>query len=176
MYVQTSRLGASQICWLSNLALFDLDIKYSAGKSNQAADALSWQPENPNSASESSDEKEEWETISYEMVWQILDHHLDSTKLPYNVKFEVQTNIPDTKVVNVSLGFSKVNLIDVQLNEVKLFDSISPCQMAENQKRDTQLSHVYEYVANNCKPKLSKTHYVRSKPIRQYFFSMIGYH
>ena len=29
-YVHTSRLGASQICWLSDLALFDFDIKYCA--------------------------------------------------------------------------------------------------------------------------------------------------
>ena len=41
-YVHTSRLGASQICWLSDLALFDFDIKYCVGKCNQAADALSW--------------------------------------------------------------------------------------------------------------------------------------
>ena len=165
-YIQTSRLGTSQICWLSELTLFNFDIKYHAGKSNQAADALSWQPENSNSSSESSDEEEEWETISYDMVCQILDHHLDSTKLPYNVKYEVQTDIADVEVANVSLGFSQVNLIDVQLNKVKLFDSIFPSQMAEYQKRDTQLSLVYEYMASNHKPKLSKIHHVRSKPIR----------
>ena len=59
--------------------LFGFDISYHMGKSNQAADALSQQPENPDSSSESSDEEDEWETISYEMVCQILDHHLDST-------------------------------------------------------------------------------------------------
>ena len=122
IYVHTSRLGASQIHWLSNLVLFDFDIRYCVGKSNQAADALSWWPENPNSSSESSDEEEEWETISYEMVCQILDHHLDSTKLPYSVKYEVQTNIADVEVANVSLGLNQVNLIDIQLNEVKLFN------------------------------------------------------
>ena len=132
------------------------------GKSNQVADALSWWPENPNSSSESSDEEEEWETISYEMVCQILDHHLDSTKLPYSVKYEVQTNITNVEVATVSLGLNQANLIDVQLNEVKLFDSISPNQMAEYQKRDTQLSIVYEYIASNHKSKLSEIHHVRS--------------
>ena len=40
-YIHTSHLGASQICWLSDLTLFDFEIKYRAGKSNQVADALS---------------------------------------------------------------------------------------------------------------------------------------
>ena len=53
-----SCLGAAQICWLSDLALFDFEIKYRAGKSNQAADALSQQPVNPDSPSESSDDDE----------------------------------------------------------------------------------------------------------------------
>ena len=34
-YVHTSKLGASQIRWLSDFTLFDFDIKYRAGKSNQ---------------------------------------------------------------------------------------------------------------------------------------------
>ena len=68
----------SQIRWLSDLALFDFDIKYRAGKTNQAADALSRWPANPDSASESSDGEDEWEAISYDMVCQILDYHLDS--------------------------------------------------------------------------------------------------
>ena len=41
MYVHTSRLGALQICWLSDLALFNFDNKYCVGKCNQAVDALS---------------------------------------------------------------------------------------------------------------------------------------
>ena len=103
--------------------------------------------------------------ISYEMVCQVLNHHLDSTKLPYNVKLEVQNNITDVDVANKSLGFSSSNLIDVQLLEVKLFDTIMQSQMAEHQKRDTELSHIYECVSSNSKPKLSEIHRVRSKPI-----------
>ena len=130
-------------------------------------DALSWQPENPESLSESSNEDEEWETIFYEMVCQILNHHLNSVKLPYSVKYEAQTNITDVEVANQSSGLSQINVIDVQLNEVKLFESISPSQVAEHQKRDTQLSLVYEHVANNSQPKLTEIHHVRSKPIQR---------
>ena len=35
--------------------------------------------------------------------------------------------------------------------------------MAEYQKRDTQLSYIYEWVAGNSKPKLSEIHHIRSK-------------
>ena len=55
-YVMESKLGASQIQWLSELALFDFVIKYQTGRSNRAADALSHCPFNPscdNSFSES---------------------------------------------------------------------------------------------------------------------------
>ena len=96
-YVCTSRLGMSQIRWLSDLALFDFEIKYRVGKSNQVADALSRQPSNPDSASESSDGEDEWEAISYDMVCQILDHHLESSKIPCQIKHEVQVNSADVE-------------------------------------------------------------------------------
>ena len=110
-YVRKSRLGAAQIRWLSDLALFDFEIKYRAGKSNQAADALSRQPENPDSSSESSDGEEEWDTISYEMVCQILDYHLSSAKLPYHVKHEIQNNIVDVEVANSLINIKPTNII-----------------------------------------------------------------
>ena len=125
-YVCTSGLGASQIHWLSDLMLFEFDIKYGAGKSNQVADALSQWPVNPDSSSGSSGDGEEWETISYEMVCQILDFHLDSSKLPYTVKQEVQTNIMDIEEANASEGYCPINVVDVQLNKMKTFDTISP--------------------------------------------------
>ena len=110
----------SQIRWLSDLALFDFDIKYRVGKSNQAADALSWWPANPDSASESSDGEEEWEAISYEMVCQILDYHLNSSKIPYQIKHEVQVSTADISEANSSIGIKSSNVVDVQLNQVKL--------------------------------------------------------
>ena len=101
------------------------------------------------------------------MVCQILDHHLDSTKMPYNIKHEVQNNIAKVDVANQSLGLSNLNIINVQLREVKLFDTITPKQMAEYQKRDTQLAYVYECVANNSKPKLTAVHRIRLKPVHR---------
>ena len=133
---------------------------------NQAADALSQWPVNPDSSSESSDDEEEWETISYEMVCQILDHHLGSTKAPYQVKYEVQSNVIDVEIANTSTGLKLANVNNSQLSGVKLFDTITPKQMAEYQKKDNQLSVIYEFVANNRKPKLSEIHRIWSKPIR----------
>ena len=166
-YIRTSRLGAAQIRWLSDLALFDFEIKYRAGKSNQVADALNRHSSNPDSLSESSDDDEEWETVSYGMVCQIVDHHLESTKLPYHLHYEVQTNVAEVDVANHSLGFSNSDLINVQLRKVKLFDTILPKQLADYQKRDPQLVHIYECVTNQTKPKLSAIYHVRSKPVRR---------
>ena len=147
--------------------LFDFEIKYRAGKSNQAADALSRQPVNPNSSSESSDDDEQWETVSYGMVCQMLDYNLDSTKMPYNVKLEVQNNIADVDKANQYLCFPKSNIINMQLHEVKLFNTITPKQMAEYQKRYTQLAHIYECVTSNSKPKLTAIHHIKSRPVHR---------
>ena len=130
------------------------------------ADALSRQPVNPDSLSEPSDCEEEWESISYEMVCQILNHYLDSTKLPYQVKYEVQSNVIDIEIANTSAGLKSANVINSQLSGVILFDTITPSQMAEYQKGDNQLSVMYECIANNHKCKLSETHCIWSKPIR----------
>ena len=43
-YIKSSKLGAAQIRWLSELTLYDFDIIYRTGKSNLVADALSCHP------------------------------------------------------------------------------------------------------------------------------------
>ena len=100
------------------------------------------------------------------MVCQILDYHLDSSKIPCQIKHEVQVSTVDVREANSSIGIKSPSIVDVQLNQVKLFHSIPPSKMAELQKRCSQLSVVYEYVANNNKPKLSVIYHIRSKPIR----------
>ena len=67
-YIKESKLGVAQIRWLSELALFDFDIKYRMDKSNQAADALSHPPKSSVDMSSDSGSEEEYETISYEVI------------------------------------------------------------------------------------------------------------
>ena len=92
-YVMESKLGASQIWWLSELALFDFVIKYQTGQSNRATDALSHRPFNPShdeSFSESEADSDECEVISYSLVCEAVDLCLNSTKIPEDLKQGVQ--------------------------------------------------------------------------------------
>ena len=69
-YIKSSKLGAAQICWLSELTLYDFIIVYRTGKSNLITDALSCHPEveeeiEKEVLSESDDE--EWIAVSYQV-------------------------------------------------------------------------------------------------------------
>ena len=83
-----------------------------------------------------------------------------------------KSTLLDVSEANSSIGINQSNIVDVQLNEVKLFYLITPSQMAEYQKKCTQLSVIYEHVTNNSKPKLSEIHRIRSKPIRLITFTV----
>ena len=165
----------SQIRWLSDLTLFDFDIKYRVGKTNQAADT-------------SVSTCESWfffrvirwwggvGNISYEVVCQILDYHLDSSKLSCNLKHEVQVNITDVSEANSSIGIKSNQHCrhSAQWGQTLLLNnSITDGRVS---KECTQLSVIYEHVSNNLKPKLLEIHHIRSKPIRQYFYSLTIYH
>ena len=66
-YVKGSKLGVAQIWWPSELALFDFDIKYRAGKSSQSSNTLSHHPQTSND-NYSTSESEEYKTIAYAVV------------------------------------------------------------------------------------------------------------
>ena len=66
-YIKESKLGAAQIQWFCELALFNFNIKYRSGKLNQAADALSHHPKSDNE-NFSDSESDGYETISYTVV------------------------------------------------------------------------------------------------------------
>ena len=88
-YIQTSKLGASQICWLSKLALFNFNLIYRSGKTNQAADALNQHPE-PNckleSDNDSDNDSSDPVVLSYATICDIIKPVIGNTKIPLNIK------------------------------------------------------------------------------------------
>ena len=66
-YFKESKLGVAQIRWLSELALFNFNIKYRSGKLNQVADALSHCPMTDNEVLSNS-ESDGYKTISYTLM------------------------------------------------------------------------------------------------------------
>ena len=69
-YIKSSKLGAAQIRWLSELALYDFDIVYRTGKSNLVADALSHHPEVEEEIEKEvlpESDDEEWIAVPYQV-------------------------------------------------------------------------------------------------------------
>ena len=69
-YIKSSKLRAAQICWLSELVLYDLDIVYHSGKSNSVMDALSRSPEVEEETQKEiplKSDDDEWIVVSYQV-------------------------------------------------------------------------------------------------------------
>ena len=69
-YIKSSKLGAAQIRWLSELALYDFNIVYRSGKSNLVADALSRCPEVEEETEKEippESDDDEWIVVSYQV-------------------------------------------------------------------------------------------------------------
>ena len=166
-YVMESKLGASQIWWLSELALFNFVIKYQTGQSNRATDALSCHPFNPTcdgSLTEGEADSEECEVISYSLVCEAVDLFLNSTKIPKDLKQEVQ-NISCVIMEEEDINENK---IVSSLNAVSDFEHVTPKQMAEKQQKDPTLELVYQLVTAGEKPKTSAIAKIKSKAVRKY--------
>ena len=109
-YVKESKLGVAQIRWLSELVLFDFDIKYRSGKLNQAADTLSHCPMTDEILSDT--ESDGYETILYAVMCDDLSEVIKGEKLPLDFKRAVQEEIrqqaPDSSKINVHSGMVDV--------------------------------------------------------------------
>ena len=183
-YIQESKLGASQIRWLSELVLFDFTIKYRKGHSNRATDALSCHPFNPScdvdAESTDSDEVEvisysatcnEVETIPYSVVCEALHQCLNGSKIPEVLKQEAQ----DISCVVQSIveeedkqNEEELKEIVSEVNAVSVFGKVSSEEMKEEQQKDLILGLVYKYVTASEKPKTSAITKMKSKAVRKY--------
>ena len=157
VHIQKSKLGAAQIRWLSELALYDFNIRYRTGHSNHVVDALSHRPEDPNSDQETTDDEEEWTAISYQTVCETLDLGIGGTKLDYALKARLQ--VVDT--AHVELGESEP--MEVTTNYVSIFNTVSPETMAQHQSTDNQIAPVLKWVESGNPPTKSNLYQIHSK-------------
>ena len=167
VYVKTSKLGATQIRWLSELALYDFDIVYRTGHSNLVADALSCRPEGEGehqSPLNNKSDNEEWQAISYSTIYEELGGILGGTKVEQCLWECIQ-------IVNSAeeslYGSQK---IEVVTGMVDVFHQIPTSVMAEHQEKDNQISPILEWVKENKPPSNAATYKVRSKNTRQLMY------
>ena len=170
-YIQTSKLGASQICWLSELALFNFNIIYRSGKSNQAADALSQHPE-PNCKLESDDDSDNDSSdpvmLSYATICNIIKLVLGDTKIPLTIKKKVQAASNLLEGENNMPELCAIPDLTAQTSAVSVFDQVPLATMAKAQLKDSVLGLVIPFVHKGVKPKVSVIAKIRCKAARKY--------
>ena len=173
-YIKSSKLGAAQIRWLSELALYDFDIVYRTGKSNLVADALSRRPEVEEEIEKEvlpESDDEEWIAVSYQVEEQgghvssmefnqVISELVGGTKIDKKLKDRIQ-------VTDVAKEKLNGKTIEVATGMVSLFDSITPKEMAEFQHQDNQIAPIFAYVEQDQKPSKKVTYQIRSKLARK---------
>ena len=162
-YVKGSKLGVAQIRWLSELALFDFNIKYRTDKLNQAADTLSCCPKSSldMSSDRGSEESEEYETISYEVISDDLTELIDGIKIPIELKKEIQRSIHEEPQRESDNIHSTCAMVDVP-------SKVSPEMMRQAQEEDLEIGKVRCYVMLARKPSLAQIRKLKSKIVCRY--------
>ena len=169
-YIKSSKLGAAQIHWLSELALYDFDIIYHTGKSNLVADALSHRPEVEEEIAKeipSESDDDEWIAVSYQVQEQgghissmefnqVISELVGGTKIDKKLKDRIQ-------VTDVAKEKLNRKTIEVATGMVSLFDNVTPKEMAEFQRQDNQIVPIFTYVEQDPKPSKKATYQIRSK-------------
>ena len=169
-YIQTSKLGVSQICWLSKLALFDFNIIYRSGKSNQAADAFSQCPE-PNCILESDDSDHDSDdpvVLSHATICDIIKLVLGDTKIPFTIKKKAQAASNLLEGEKSMPKFHAIPDLAAQTRAVSVFDQMPPATMAKAQLKDSMLGLIIPYITKGVKPKGLVIAKIRCKAARKY--------
>ena len=172
-YIRSSKLGATQIRWLSELALYDFDIVYRTGKSNLVTDALSQRPEvNKEMEKEVvSDDDDEWITVSYQV--EDKSGYISSAEFNQAISelvggMKVDKKLKD-RIHASDLAKEKMEgkNIKIATGMVGLFDGVTPKEMAEYQRQDNQISPILEYVEKDQKPPKKFVYQIKSKLSRK---------
>ena len=170
-YIQTSKLGASQIHWLSKLALFDFNIIYRSGKFNQATDALSRCPE-PNYKLESDDDSDNDSSdpvmLWYATICDIIKPVLGNTKILLTIKKEAQAASNLLEGERSMPELCAIPDLTAQTSAVSVFNQVSPATMAKAQLKDSVLGLVIPFIHKGVKLKGSVIAKIRCKAARKY--------
>ena len=169
-YIQTSKLGVSQIRLLSKLALFDFNIIYRSGKSNQATDALSWHPE-PNCKLESDDSDNDCNdpvVLSYATICDIIKPVLGDTKIPLTIKKKAQAASNLLEGEKSMPECCAILDLTAQTSAVSVFDQVPTATMAEAQLKDSVLGLVVPFIHKGVKSKVSVIAKIRCKAAGKY--------
>ena len=173
-YIKSSKLGATQIHWLSELALYDFDIVYRTRKSNLVTDALSHHPEVEEEIKQEippKSDNDEWIAVSYQVEEQ--GGHISSMEFNQVISDLVGGTKIDKKLKDhihvMDITKEKLNgkTIKVATGMVNLFDNITPKEMAEFQHQDNQIAPILTYVKQDQKPSKKVTYQIRSKLARK---------
>ena len=160
VYVKTSKLGAAQIRWLSELPLYDFDIVYCTGCSNLVADALSHRPEakgeNHNQTCSNNDD-EEWQAISYSVICEELQGIIGGVKVEHSLREHIQV------VQSAKDNMHGSCKIEVVTGMVDVFHQVPSTTMAKHQAKDNQLAPVLEWVCEGKQPTKAVIYQVCSK-------------
>ena len=157
-YIKSSKLGATQICWLSKLTLYDFDIIYRTGKSNLVTDALSCHPkveEETEKEVPPESDNDKWIVVSYQVKEkgghissmefnQVISELVGGTKIDKKLKDRIVMDVPKEELNRKT--------IEVATRMVNLFDSITPKETAEFQRQDNQITPILTYVEQDQKP------------------------
>ena len=168
-YVQISKLSASQIRWLSKLALFNFNIIYRSDKTNQAADALSWHPEpNCRLESDSDSNSDDPVMVSYATICTTMKPVLGDTKIPFDIKKKAQAASNLLEGEKNMPEFYAIPDLTAQTSAVSVFNQLSPGTIAEAQCKDSVLGLVIPYICKGVKPKGLVIAKIRCKAVQKY--------
>ena len=148
-YIQTSKLGATELRWVAQLAQFDFSIKYRSGRLNANADALSrktWHGEPVISEGESQCEQVEMTEL---VVEQVMVETLATSAIPIEIH-----NRPDMLIQSIEMRATT----EPEGQELRHTGAVSPfpgyskLQLAELQGLDPTLSKVMAVWKAGTKP------------------------
>ena len=169
-YIKSSKLGAAQIRWLSELTLYDFDIVYHTRKSNLVTDTLSHRPKKEEETEKETppeSDDDEWITVSYQVKEQ--GGHISSTEFNQAISELVGGTKIDKKlkdrihVMDIAKEKLDRKTFKVATGMVNLFASVTPKEMAEFQCQDNQIAPIITYVKQDQKPSKKLTYQIRSK-------------